>query len=259
MAAGTRPGGGRPGRPAAKASSSKAGGLIVGLVVVAVVGLCVGFGIVTNDSDTTVPAPAADERAATVPILAQAAASQGICYGWRLENRSGSVVNLGSNLGDGVPAAENPSCPRWVEVAATVRYTSESSESQDYAYVEVNGSSDIDLADLYAIENGLGRFGLDSDAFVDEPGWAVCRAAVSLPLLAAEAGLVEPAAARTGAPVATVGPLPDAGSDLWRDRWGFLLATAGLLLVAALLVTVGFVQRGRQRSRPQTGPAGRKK
>ncbi|MBM0229924.1 hypothetical protein JNW87_35240, partial [Micromonospora sp. ATA51] len=36
------------------------------------------------------------------------------------------------------------------------------------------------------------------------------------------------------------------GNDFWRDRWGSLLATVGLLLLAALFVAVGVVQRRRQ-------------
>ncbi|WP_405114880.1 hypothetical protein OG559_11035 [Micromonospora sp. NBC_01405] len=255
MAASAHPGGRRPGKPAVKASSSAASGWIVALVTVVVVGGCIGVGVLNGDSGgTTVPAPAADERADTVPILAQAATSQGICYGWRLESYYGSVVSVGSNLGDGVAVVDNPACPRWVEVTAEVRYTSESSESSDSASLYVKGSTDMARADLYAVKNGLQRFGLDDGAFVDDPGWAVCRAAVALPLLMAEAGMAEPAATPAAVPGAAVAPLPDVGSDFWRDRWGWLLATAGLLLVAALLFTVGFVRRSRQRAQ---APAGR--
>nr|WP_246158102.1 hypothetical protein [Micromonospora palomenae] len=75
-----------------------------------------------------------------------------------------------------------------------------------------------------------------------------------LPLLAVEAGLVEPAATPAAAGAAP-SPLPAGGSDLWRDRWGYLLAAVGLLLVTALLVTVGLVQRRRQRR--GVGPAKR--
>ncbi|WP_320067268.1 hypothetical protein [Micromonospora sp. RTGN7] len=248
MASGKHPVGGRPGQPATKQLST-AGGWIVGLVTLVVVAGCIGIGVANSDSNSTdVPPPTADDRAGTVPILAQAAASQGICYGWRLGAYYGSMLNVGSNLGDGVAVSDNPRCPRWVEVRAEVSYTSESSESNDSATVDVAGSADIDRADLYAVENGLQRFGLDSDVFVDDPGWAVCRAAVALPLLVAEAGVAPPVAPPSVDPAAQVAPLPDAGSDFWRDRWGWLLALAGLLLVAGLFFTVGFVQRGRQRA-----------
>ncbi|MFI9642737.1 hypothetical protein ACIG87_22200 [Micromonospora sp. NPDC051925] len=226
----------------------------VGSISLGLVLCCVGSSIFNQDSGgTTVPAPAADERADTVPILAQATASQGICYGWRLEESYDSAVSVGSNLGDGVPVGEDARCPRWVEVRARINYTSESSESEDSAYVSVAGSPDLAAADLASVQAGLTRFGLEDDVFIDDPGWAVCRAAVALPLLVAEAGVAPPAATPPADPDATAAPLPDAGSDFWRDRWGTLLATAGLLLAAALLLTVGFVQRGRQRAAASAG------
>ncbi|WP_406601172.1 hypothetical protein [Micromonospora yasonensis] len=197
----------------------------------------------TGDSDISVPAPAADERADTVPLLQSAATSQGICYGWRLMDGY-EVVSVGSNAGDGTAVEEAPGCPRWIEVYADVTYTSESSEANDFATVQVKGSGDLELADLYRIEAGLARFGLDEGTFVDDPGWAVTRAATTLPLLAVEAGLAEPAAPTAG-PTAAVAPLPDAGSDFWRDRWLWLLATLGILVLAALFVTVGVRQRRR--------------
>jgi hypothetical protein len=156
------------------------------------------------------------------------------------------VTSVGSNLGDGIAVGEDPRCPRWIEVEADVTYTSESSEASDSATIRVNGSDDIDTGDLYTIGRGLERFGLDDDAFIDDPGWAVTRAATTLPLLAAEAGVAEPAATPTATPTAAPSPLPAAGNDYWRDRWGGLLAAAGLLLLAALFVTVGVVQRRRQ-------------
>ncbi|MGC5017403.1 hypothetical protein [Micromonospora sp. DT47] len=223
--------------------------LSIGLVVVG----CVVAGLLNGSESTDVPAPAVEERTDTVPILERAEASQGICYGWRLDDGL-DVVSVGSNLGDGVSVEDAPGCPRWVQVVAAVTYTSENSESEDSAYVRITGSDDISGSDLHAIEDGLKRFGLPEDAFVDDPGWAVTRAAVMLPLLAVEAGLAEPAPTPTAAAVSP-SPLPDAGSDLWRDRWGYLFAAAGLLLLCALLVTVGVVQRRRQ-LRP-AGPAQR--
>ncbi|MEV0808900.1 hypothetical protein [Micromonospora sp. NPDC050200] len=221
--------------------------LSIGAVVVG----CVAAGLRGGTESTDVPAPAAQERTDTVPILQRAAASQGICYGWRLADGL-DAVSVGSNLGDGVSVEDNPACPRWVQVVADVTYTSESSESEDYAYVRVTGSDDLSRVELSSIESGLDRFGLTDDAFVDDPGWAVIRAAVMLPLLAVEAELAGPAPTPTAA-TASPSPLPAAGSDLWRDRWGYLLAAAGLLLVTALLVTVGLVQRRRQRRPVVTG------
>ena len=215
------------------------------LVIAALVAPCVLIGIFNGSDSTDVPAPAADERAGTVPLLQAAADSQGICYGWRLSDYS-TEIDVGSNLGDRVAVGDDPRCPRWLEVSAVVRYTSSSSESSDSASVSIDGSSDIEPADLWTVARGLDRFGLDSDTFVDDPGWAITRAATVLPLLATEAGLADPAAAPTAAPTAAPSPLPAAGNDLWRDRWGWLLATVGLFLFAALLISVGVVQRRRQ-------------
>ncbi|PZF86951.1 hypothetical protein C1I99_28300 [Micromonospora deserti] len=224
--------------------------LSVGVVAVAVVAGVLG----ADDDSTLVPPPTATERADTVPLLARAAATQGICYGWRLEDGL-DVVSVGSNLGDGVAVADDPRCPRWAQVVADITYTAESSEANDYASVRIEGSADLERLDLITVDSGLDRFGLTEDAFLDDPGWAVTRAAVSLPLLLAETGAVSPAPVATAAPAAAPSPLPDAGSDLWRDRWGYFLGAAGLLLVTALLVTVGLVLRRRQRTQRAAGPA----
>lgn len=232
--------------PVSSGKSATGKQILGGLGVVVVIGLCALAGAFGDSgSGTDVPAPATDERAATVPILQRAADSQGICYGWKLLDWT-NPVDAGSNLGEGVAVNTDPRCPRYVEVVANIRYTSESSEASDSVEIHVEGSSDIDDADLHAMASGLARFGLDEDAFIDEPGWAVTRAASTLPLLAAEAGLVEPVATPTAASAAAPSPLPAAGNDFWRDRWGGLLAAVGLLLLAALFLTVGVVQRRRQ-------------
>ncbi|MFG3603506.1 hypothetical protein [Micromonospora chersina] len=231
------------GKPAAK---NRAAAWAVWLTIGLVVAGCVAAGVLNNDGDTTVAAPAADERADSVAILQRTSTEQGLCYGWELVDYHdyGDPLNVGSNLGDGVAVEENPACPRWVQVTANIGYVPESSESNDFARVQVTGSPDIDSADLWQVERGLERLGLTEDVFVDDPGWAVTRAAVMLPLLAVEAGLAEPADTPLPA-AASPSPLPDAGSDYLRDRWGWLLATVGLLLLAALFVTVGVMQRRR--------------
>ncbi|SCL23420.1 hypothetical protein GA0070616_2722 [Micromonospora nigra] len=252
MSTAKRPATARPDKPA------KATGWVVGLSIGAVV-LAILIGVLAGDDNdsTFVPPPTATERADTVPILARAAQSQGLCYGWRLVDRGGlDALSVGSNLGDGVPVTDNPGCPRWIQVVAEIRYTSESSELEDSVLVDVEGSTDIDAIALIRVENGLERFGLTEEAFLDDPGWAITRAAVSLPLLYAETGAVEPAPAVTATPTASVAPLPDTSSDLWRDRWGYLVGAVVLLLITVLLVTVGLVQRRRQRAAAGTRPRG---
>ncbi|MER7888952.1 hypothetical protein ABTX15_03915 [Micromonospora sp. NPDC094482] len=241
------------GKRGATKSSGAAKAVAIGAVVLVLGGVCLAGALADDDGGTTVLPPIATERADTVPILKRATDAQGICYGWRLTDGS-AVVNVGSSLGDGVPAEGDPRCPRWVQVAAEITYTAESSESEDSALVDVEGSADLDRSDLSTVRTGLARFGLTEDAFLDDPGWAVTRAAVSLPLLVAEVGAASPAPAAAATPASTPTPLPDAGNDLWRDRWGYLLTAVGLLLLTALLVTVGLVQRRRQR-RPPTATA----
>ncbi|MEU5788374.1 hypothetical protein ABZ754_11660 [Micromonospora purpureochromogenes] len=255
MAAAKRPGtAGRPATTGAKSPAKSAEipvwkQALIWVGLLGTVAACTVGSIVNgDDGSSVVPPPTAQERADTVAVLARSSASQGVCYGWELKDDFGygDPVSVGSNLGDGVAVEENPSCPRWVQVSVRIYYPSESSDSDDSAYVTVDGSGDFSSADLLRIADGLGRLGVTEKVLIDDPGWGVTRAAVMLPLLAVEADAVEPAA--TPAPAATQpSPLPDPGSDLWRDRWGYLLAAGGLLLVTALLMTVGVVQRRRQR------------
>ncbi|MFI7574600.1 hypothetical protein [Micromonospora sp. NPDC049497] len=217
------------------------------------------WGAVFGDDDSDrVPPPTAQERGDTVAILARTSASQGVCYGWELKDYLGygDPVSVGSNLGDGVSVENNPACPRWVRVSARIYYPSNSSDSDDNAYVDVDGSADFSSIELLRIGAGLERLGVTEGAFIDDPGWAITRAAVSLPLLAVEAGVVEPAATPTAA-AASPPPLADPGEDLWRDRWGWLVGAAGLLLITVLFVTIGLVQRRRQRGAAATVPAQR--
>jgi hypothetical protein len=206
--------------------------LVCGLIVATMV-----FFTLTGDNDgsTVVPAPEPAARTETVARLAQASAAQNICYGWRLQSSQG-LVSAGSNLGDGATVDGDPvRCPTWIEIQAWVRYTDESSESPDTAAVGVAHSAGIAAPSGRLLE----RFGLDDNAFIDDPAWAICQAAMLLPLLAAEAGLAEPVPEAATGPQAEPAPLPEAGSDFWRARWisfaiaGFLLLLAGTLLLIA--------------------------
>ncbi|MFE0591604.1 hypothetical protein [Micromonospora echinospora] len=230
--------------PAKKETSTAAVVWTVVITVVAV-GACVLPAVLNGNSSSVVPPPTATERTETVAVLQRSAEAQDVCYGWVLEEGS-RTISVGSNLGEGTPV-DDPRCPRWVRVVANVNWTPESSESDDYAFIDVEGSGDFDRTDLFLVESGLERFGLDDKTFIDEPGWATTRAAVILPLLLAERGLTDPAPVTTAAPEAAPSPLPDTSFDLWRDRWGYFAGVAGLLLITALLFTVGFVQRRKER------------
>jgi hypothetical protein len=217
----------------------------------AVLALCVGCS--SADNSTVVPAPTETERRETVTVLQRSAEAQDFCYGWRLSDSVGDVVSVGSNLGDNVAVDTNPAlCPRWVEVAADVTYTDASSELEDSATVRVHSSSES-LGE-YDLVDGLTRLGLGNDAFLDEPGWAICRAAVSLPLLMAEAGHAKPAPVATVAPSAPSAPLADAGSDFARDRGGYVIAAFLLIVLTAVLVTIGWFQRRRELAVRRTPP-----
>ncbi|MFY1692505.1 hypothetical protein [Plantactinospora sp. WMMB782] len=221
------------------------------LVLLAIVGFIALGALSPDDDSTVVPAPGTVERTDTVTLLQRAYGSQQICYGWRLRTGGAAYdappVSVGSNLGDNIPVDSDPArCPRWVEVDAAVWYTSASSESEDSAVYRVSSSPDLAHVDF---DRGLTRLGVDAKQFVDEPGWAVCRAAVFLPLLVSETGsgpASPPPAAPAAAAAGTPAPLPDAGNDFWRDRWVLLLGAAGVLLLTAIFLAIGVFERRRR-------------
>lgn len=211
-------------------------------------------GIVTNDEDgsTRVPAPTGEMRVETATQLARATAVQGVCYGWWLSDGStGADISRGSNLGPLVPVSDDlASCPKWVEVRATVRYTDPSSESEDWASVELAASIGISAPPA----SRLAGLGFDQAAFVDDPAWAICEAALALPLLMAETGRATPAPLPTAGTTPQTDAMPAAGSDFWRDRRWHVLA-AGLILVAgALMLAIGWFERKHERA-PRRRPA----
>ncbi|RKR89115.1 hypothetical protein BDK92_3452 [Micromonospora pisi] len=226
--------------------------LLVGTIVIVFVAATWPGG--DGGGGTAVPPPEAAERADTVVLLEDAYRAQGVCYGWHLQGGLVPRVSVGSNLGDGVDVESDPTrCRRWVKVVADVTYTSESSESNDYASFWVTSSGDFPGIDY---DTGLTRLGLSPDAFIDDPGWAVCRAAVFLPLLVAEAGAA-PAVPVRAEPSAAPTPmsLPDPGDDFWRDRWGYLVGAGGLFGITVVLLTVGWFERRHQLSAARVAEA----
>jgi hypothetical protein len=186
----------------------------------------------------------------TAAELARATAAQGICYGWHLDDGRAEVS--GSNLGATTPVDSDPGrCPRWVQVRASVLYQPESSDADDTAIVDVRTSGDVRVGP--DVRASLNRFGLDENAFLDDPAWAVSRAALALPLLTAEAGAAEPAPTPTAAPAAPRAIDP-AGSDFWRDRLWFLVFAGGFFLAALLLVVLGLFGRRANRRRAAARP-----
>ncbi|GIG87346.1 hypothetical protein [Plantactinospora endophytica] len=237
--------------------------IILGVVLSLVFAGFIVFGaLMPDDESTLVPPPTPAERTDTVTLLQRAHSTQQVCYGWRLRTGGAAFdttpVSVGSNLGDSVAVDSDPArCPRWVEVDAVVWYTSASSESSDSASYRVSSSPDLAQIDF---DRGLARLGVDADQFVDDPGWAVCQAAVLLPLLVSETG----AGSATRAPVAPAAgaappELPDPGNDFWRNRWPLLLGAVGVLLLTVLFLAIGRYERRHQRPEPVgsgTGPTG---
>ncbi|MDQ7903825.1 hypothetical protein RB614_04740 [Phytohabitans sp. ZYX-F-186] len=243
----------RPARPArkpttrAKRIARVLKVLVFAGVPLAAVGVWLAVAPPSLDGGTTVPAPDGEMGAQTAAQLAKASAAQGVCYGWQLRS-GGTSVSRGSNLGAGTAVDSDPArCPRWVEVQASVTWTSSASEAPDSAWVTVAAQGVAPPP-----ESRLDRFGITDGAFVDEPDWAVCQAALALPLLLAETGAVPPAPVATAG--AAAGPAPEAGSDFWRDRWPFAVGAAVLLALAALTVAIGWFERKHERTRARPAP-----
>ncbi|HZN71934.1 MAG TPA: hypothetical protein VFC00_09680 [Micromonosporaceae bacterium] len=208
---------------------------ILAVLVVSVAGLAWLLSSCTaDDSDLTVPAPAASDRQAVVAQLAQATAAHGVCYGWHLSN-GGTTVSQGSNLGDAAPVT---TCDRWMQLVVTVYYTPESSEAEDSVSIEVDSSND--LYDERPTPADLARLGLTDGRFLDEPDDTIMRGTLALPLLLAERGAVGTVPTPTGIAAPAGPPLP-ASSDFWRDRLGLVVAAIVLIVVAALLGLYGWL------------------
>lgn len=222
---------------------------VFGFSTVTVIALVAGVVLIPSDGGgTIVPAPSSEMRAETTASLARASAAQGICYGWRLSSEDQTTVSRGSNLGPDAAVDSDPErCPRWIQVEAWVLYTAADSEVSDAAITRITMSGVTT-----PLTGDLDRFGLTTDAFIDAPDRAICQAALVLPLLAAESGNAPPVptAPPTTAPTTTPAALPDAGSDFWRDRWAHVLGGSFLLLVAALVIAIGWFERQHERRQP---------
>lgn len=188
-----------------------------------------------------------------VTLLAEATEEQDVCYGWRIQvdDQSGasSGVDQGSNLGlDRGPE----SCARFVQLVGQIRYTSESSESEDSASwrVETNIPTGPGTPDLE-------RAGYSAGALVgareDE---ALFNATLALPVLTAEAGAAPPIAAAPDAQPVAPGDMPTgrSGSD-WLRQNGEVLALGGVVVAAGL----GWAGYGVGKARVETNKRNKNK
>jgi hypothetical protein len=170
-----------------------------------------------------------------VQELAEATAVQGICYGWQVTVRDDAGIytgtDLGSSLGVGVTPVGNRACPRFVVFQADLRYTAESSESEDSASFLVlanvgGGPDDRDLRRVGVTEESL--LGSKDDL-------GLINAVQALPALVAEKRL-----AAAVPPEPTEGTIPAAdrptnrpGSD-WTRAYGEFLGVAAVMVLGGL-------------------------
>lgn len=143
--------------------------------------------------------------------LAEAEQRHDMCFGWSLLDGSTNIAQSGSSRGPGTDAS---TCESYAIVRLSVGYTSESSEFNDAAGIEVLGSTDHPAVNSLS-EADFERLGITREVMVDDPVAATGHAALALPLLLIEAGELEPvedtAGDSPGAATETVRPLPDAG------------------------------------------------
>ncbi|MEU6269625.1 hypothetical protein [Saccharopolyspora shandongensis] len=179
--------------------------------------------------------------------LAEAERAHGVCFGWKLVDGSTKQFDQGSSRGPGVPA---DSCPRWAETQVFVA-AADTDDDVDAADVKVVASGDLD-AQLAA--DDFVNLGVTADSLAEEPVTATGQAALGLPLLLVENGvLTAPQATEDAAGTASVPPLPKgdgSGSD-WVP-WAWL---GGLGVVVVLALLLGFRARAKQKSTSDTQPA----
>lgn len=207
------------------------------------------------------PLLAEADAAELAQTLADADAEQFICYGWQvtIDDATGefSGVDQGSSRGGPGVSVDTALCGRYAVLVADLRYTSESSEAEDQARVEVVSNLDPPI-EASAIE-ALG-FGADA-LLADNDDENLTNMVGALPLLAAErgvAGFVPFQARTTPLPEGEV-PTNQPGSDWWRNYWGVVvvLAALALALVAAAVWGVATVRERsarRRGGRPSPSP-----
>ena len=177
--------------------------------------------------------PILDEADATelAGVLAEAEASQDICYGWEV-TISGDVSTAlaageyGSSRG---PDTHAVVCDQYVIFEADLVYTSESSEAADRASFRV--SSNLPGAPS---EADLRRVGVDGGRLLgNDDDRAIYDATVALPALVAERGLAPPVAAEANRDELPPGDGPRGGGG---SDW---LRTNGDPLAVILIVLIG--------------------
>lgn len=193
----------------------------------------------THYDGETVPQFTTEAAAELSAGLAELEKAYGICFGWSLTDGKTKRTQTGSSQGRDVAAKR---CPRWLETAVTVGYTSNDSANGDGANVIVHGSPEfrnLPRPDDFA------RLGVNVPALVEDPIAATGHAALGLPLLMIEAGTLQPVA-QAGQPI-TPKPLEAvSGSDISPTTWLVLYGMGG---AAVLCVGLGFWLRKRAKDK----------
>lgn len=204
--------------------------------------------------------------------LARAEQRYDVCFGWRLtdgsmdaesSSSSSSVsdsdprasYDQGSSRGPDVPAE---TCSRWVEVQVTVAYTSESSDDWSGVDLEIEASENFPRSKL-PDDDRFAELGITAEQFIDAPVPTTGHAALALPLLLTQSGLLnEPAPSGDSADSKPAQPLPPAESE-GSMAWIWVGVLGALTAVAAVLGIVGLVRsrsNGSGPSGPPPGPPG---
>lgn len=242
--------------PPSRPEFSRRGKILAGAViaVLLVVWVISGSGLF-EDTDTTVPTLTSAEANDLVDQLAAAEDVQGICYGWKLLDSSGSsfgsgnrAVDEGSSRGVGSSAE---TCDEWVVVEGSVNYTSASSELADSGTISVRTSSGLtgpSATDLAALD-------INEAALLEDPVSTVGYGALALPLLMAERGEAEPMpAVDDSAPSTSDTPaaLPDVGFFERNTVSVLVIIFAGLSALGC--VAVGWIIHRREKARLRPVP-----
>ena len=217
---------------------------------VAVLALALGLAAATPAAAAVLEPADAEELAGA---LAEVTADQDVCYGWNVtirdEGGGDESPDVGSSLGVGTdPAADPARCRRWVRLDAQIRYTSEFSDFEDSAAVDI--ASNLERPPTVG---DLAGEGLTAEQLLGaEDDVALVRMVELLPLFTARNGQAPYAEAQPAATVPeTDVPTGTPGDDTLRTNAPGLLLAGGAVAVGLALVVWSLLRR---RSRADLRP-----
>lgn len=228
-------------------------------VALAAVSLAVGA-FAFASAAAALPILAPEDAEGLAESLAEATEAQGICYGWDVsvddQNGGGSGNDIGGSLGAGTPVINrftgaSNSCERYVIFTASITYTSNWSESEDYAsYSIVSNLSPAPTT------SQLGELGLsERDLLGDNDDVAISNAVLALPALVAELGHAPPVPLEEDDEPLAAGEEPTnrPGSDWLRKNAVALGAAVALLVIGVLWIGFAVLVNRTGMNRPNFG------